>query len=76
MTANYNGTVEQSENLSLTPYQMTVVGGIAGSGTDNVAFQVNRRAQCRFTIAMHHMSCTLHANIIMGTLRKSSYSII
>ena len=41
LTANYNGTVEQSDVLTLTPYQMLVTGGIPGSGTDNnTAFQV------------------------------------
>lgn len=41
LTANYNGTVEQSDNVALTPYQLIVNGGIPGSGTDNnTAFQV------------------------------------
>ena len=41
LTANYNGTVEQSDNVALMPYQLIVNGGIPGSGTDsNTAFQV------------------------------------
>ncbi|KAK9847309.1 hypothetical protein WJX84_004305 [Apatococcus fuscideae] len=42
LTANYNGTVEQSDSVALTPYQLVVTGGIPGSGTDNnTAFQLH-----------------------------------
>ena len=51
MTANYNGTVEQSDVLTLTPYQMLVTGGIPGSGTDNnTAFQVSFPKQTELRI--------------------------